>query len=427
MLDSLPRPVMVDSGVMTDPWQPDAPLGVAAFGGAVVGAVVGTAASDAPTTPRRDVATGDRDIATEEQQTPKMVNSGTDWTPLKPSALDEDHLSNVPTPPKMVWDERSVGTQQVEAGTQAEPDLLELGMATIASQETLPSSPRWPELGVAYFSGGATEPVKHMLPVPELPEMDVSSISSQSTEPVEHNPPVPELPELNVSSISSQSTEPVEHNPPVPELPELNVSSISSQSTEPVVAAIPEPEPIIPVEAVRELPEFSLSSLFTYSTEPVKAQLPEPEPLPTPVPVSVPLAKEVPIPQVGISTISSQHTEPVVPQLPEPMPEPEPVLIPEPEPMVKEVPLPELGMSLITSLHTKPIVPQLPEPVPEPEPSQLEISWLDPSFTVPVTPKTVEVPLNHFPLSLPCVLWKQNQSNSCHSKPLLHRFLPLLP
>ncbi|KAJ5536181.1 Anucleate primary sterigmata protein A [Penicillium frequentans] len=397
MLDSLPRPVMVDSGVMTDPWQPDAPLGVAAFGGAVVGAVVGTAASDAPTTPRRDVATGDRDIATEEQQTPKMVNSGTDWTPLKPSALDEDHLSNVPTPPKMVWDERSVGTQQVEAGTQAEPDLLELGMATIASQETLPSSPRWPELGVAYFSGGATEPVKHMLPVPELPEMDVSPISSQSTEPVEHNSPVPELPELNVSSISSQSTEPVEHNPPVPELPELNVSSISSQSTEPVVATIPEPEPIIPVEAVRELPEFSLSSLFTYSTEPVKAQLPEPEPLPTPVPVSVPLAKEVPIAQVGISTISSQHTEPVVPQLPEPMPEPEPVVIPEPEPMVKEVPLPELGMSLITSLHTKPIVPQLPEPVPEPEPSQLEISWLDPSFTVPVTPKTVEVPPQPLP------------------------------
>ncbi|KAJ5673110.1 hypothetical protein N7507_002237 [Penicillium longicatenatum] len=397
MLDSPSRPVMIDSGVMTDPWQPDAPVGVAAIGGAAVG----VAASDLPTTPRRDVATGDRELTTEEQQTPKMVSSGTEWTPRKPSALDDDHLSNVPTPPKMVWDERSVGTQQVEAGIQAEPDLPELGMAMIASQETLPSSPKWPQLGVAYFPGGATKPVEHILPVPEIPLLDVSTIASQSTEPVEHNPSVPELPELLVSSISSQSTEPVVatvSEPIIPvesvrELPELSLSSLFTYSTEPVKAQLSEPEPIIPVEPVRELPEISLSSLFTYSTEPVKAQLPEPEPISIPLPVD----EEMHISEVGMSSISSQHTEPVVPQLPEPIPEPEPVVIPEPEPMVKEVHLPELGMSLINSLHTEPTMPQLPEPVPEPEPSQLEISWLDPSFTEPVTPKVVEIPPHPIP------------------------------
>ncbi|KAJ5637194.1 hypothetical protein N7490_007073 [Penicillium lividum] len=380
MLESTPRPVMVDSGMMTDPWEPTAQVGVAAIGGAVVGATVGAAISDVPTTPKRD-AIGDRELTTEQPETPKLASSGTQWTPVKP-VVDGDHVSSVPTPPRTVWDERSAGTQQVEAGTQAEPELLELGMATISSQQTVPSLPKWPELGVAYFAAGATEPVKHTLPVPDLPELNISSVSSQFTQPLAHIPPVPELPEFNISSISSQFTEPLVHTPPAPELPELNVSSISSQSTEPVLATVPEPEPI-PVEPVRELPEFSLSSLFTYSTEPIQAQLPEPEPIPEPMPV--PIVEEVPIPEVGISSISSQHTEPIMPQLP------------EPEPVVKEISLPELGMSLITSLHTEPVVPQLPEPVPEPEPSQLGISWLDPSFTEPVTPKPVEVPPHPLP------------------------------
>ncbi|KAJ5947862.1 Anucleate primary sterigmata protein A [Penicillium verhagenii] len=406
MLDLPPRPVMVDSGVMTDPWEPSAQAGVAAIGGAAVGAVVGAVASDLPTTPKKNVTTGDREIAIEDQEASRLVSSGTQATPVKPSTINGDHLSNVSTPPNMVWDERSIGIQQVEAGTQAEPELVELGMATIASQETFPALPTWPELRVAYFSGGATEPVLHTIPVPELPELNVSLISSQctepmqhispapklpelnlsfiasqSTEPIEHIAPMPKFPELNFSSVASQYTEPVEHIAPVPELPEVNFSSISSQSTEPVVAKIPEPQPIIPVEPMRKLPEPSLSSLFSYSTEPVQPQLPEPQTTPEPVPI--PVAEEVPVPEVGMSSISSQHTEPIVPILPEP--------VPEPESVVKELSLPELGISLINSLHTEPIVARLPVPAPVPEPSQLEISWLDPSFTVPVTPKQVEV------------------------------------
>ena len=38
MLDLAPKPVMVDSGVMTDPWEPEAPVGAAVIGGAGIAA-----------------------------------------------------------------------------------------------------------------------------------------------------------------------------------------------------------------------------------------------------------------------------------------------------------------------------------------------------------------------------------------------------
>ncbi|KAJ5626724.1 hypothetical protein N7528_004151 [Penicillium herquei] len=417
-LDFVPRPVMVDSGMMTEPWEPT-PLanatliGEAALVGGAAAAAAGTVFANAPSTPKKDAIEETREIpAAEEQQTPKLVSSGTQWTPLKHSAAEGDHLSNVPTPPKMVWDERAVQIQQVEAGTQAEPELPELAMATITSQETLPTLPKWPEMGISYISGNVTEPVKH-------------------------EPPVPELPELNVSSISSQTTEPVRQVVPVPELPELNVSSISSQFTEPLAALIPEPEPIIPIEPVREIPELSLSSVFTYSTEPVQARLPEPKVIEVPVPV----IQEVPIPEVGVSSISSQTTEPIIPELPEPkvievpvpvveerpipevgissvssqttepiipeLPEPKVIEVPVPVPVVEEKPIPEVGMSSVSSQQTEPIVPELPKPQvievpvpvveekPIPEFGISSVSWQNTEPIVPElpAPKVIEVPV----------------------------------
>ncbi|KAJ5737592.1 Anucleate primary sterigmata protein A [Penicillium malachiteum] len=404
-LDFVPRPVMVDSGMMTEPWEPTAlasatVIGEAALVGGAAAAAASTVFANAPSTPKKDSIEESRGVpAAEEQQTPKLVSSGTQWTPLKHSAAaEDDHLSNVPTPPKMAWDERVVEIQQVEAGTQAEPELLELAMATITSQETLPTLPKWPEMGISYISGNVTVPVKHEPPVPEFPELNVSSISSQTTEPVRQVVPVPEFPKLNVSSISSQTTEPVRQVVPVPELPEVNVSSISSQFTEPLAAIIPEPEPVIPIEPVREIPELSLSSVFTsYSTEPVQARLPEPEPTP------VPVVEEVPIPEVGVSSISSQHTLPIIPELPEPK------VIEVPVPVVEERPIPEVGISSVSSQNTEPIVPELPEPtvieIPVPVPvveekpiPEVGMSYVSSQHTQPIVPElpkpqVIEVPV----------------------------------
>ncbi|CEJ60067.1 hypothetical protein PMG11_08657 [Penicillium brasilianum] len=380
MLDSLPKPIMVDSGMMTEPWEPSTPVAAVA-GAAVAGAAVAGAAgaavsalSETPTTPQRSV---DREISAEGEETPKLVSSGTQWTPLKPVTGDNDHLANVPTPPKMAWDERAVESQLVEASTQAEP--AEMGIATISSQETLPIAPSWPHLAVSYLPGGFTEPVKHELPAPEIPEMSFSSIESQSTEPVQ--------------------------------------------------AIISEPEPVVPIEPVRELPELTLSSHFIHFTEPIQAQLPESEPQPEPV-----------VAEMAVSAISSQHTEPL---RAEPAPAPEPIMIPAPipEPVlpdlsishldpaftepVKAVPapapepivipapvpepiLPDLSISLLEPAVTEPVdaepapAPEpiiIPAPVPEPIIPDLTISLLNPAFTEPVIPRVVEVP----PLPVPSI------------------------
>jgi len=335
MLDVPPKPVMVDSGVMTDPWEAAAPVNV-----------VGEAAlPEAPATPQRS-QTADRGIDPEARDTiPTLVSSGTQWTPLKPLAAEGGHPANVPTPPKMVWDERSVGSVgTTESGTQAEP--AEMGMATIFTQETVPEVPKFTELGISYVSGGMVEPVKHELHVPELPE--------------------------------------------------INISSISSQYTVPVVAEIPEPEPVIPVEPVRELPQLSLSSLFAHSTEPVPARFPEPEPIPEP-----PVVEEAPLPELGVSTIASQHTEPVEPQLPEPVPEPVPIVIPEPEP---EPVLPQLSISWLNPAFTQPVAPKPVElpPLPSPSLSTLRSIETHPVQYVPrVAPSMAEFGIQTDPVDEP--------------------------
>ncbi|KAJ5664982.1 uncharacterized protein N7477_007430 [Penicillium maclennaniae] len=431
--DSPLRPTTVDSGVMTEPWEPTIPV-----------AIIGEAAlPEAPSTPQRGL-TANRDIDAEAQETPKLVSSGTQWTPLKPSAIENDHLTNVPTPPKMAWDQRSVGSQGVEAGTQAEP--AEMGMATITTQETVPEVPTFTELGISYVSGGVVEPVKHEIHLPEpvivervvervreLPQPALSSLHTHhSIEPVLAVIPDPEpviveriverereLPQPALSSLHTHhSIEPVLADMFIPEpvvveriierereLPRPSLSSHHTHhSIEPVLATISVPEPVVVeriveriVERERDLPRPSLSSHFTHhSTEPIRATIPHPAPV-------IPVEPMREIPQLSLSSLFTHHsTEPVHARLPEPEPLPEP-------PVVEAAPLSSLGVSSIVSEHTEPVQPQLPEPVPVPEPvvveriverivereptlPQLSVSWLDPTFTHPVAPKKIELP-----------------------------------
>jgi hypothetical protein len=329
-LNDLPKPIMVDSGMMTEPWEPQTPT--ASHVPVPIPVTEEVIPKASPATPQRN-QTLDREIESEAEETPKLVSSGTQWTPLKGPAIDSDHLSNVPTPPKMAWDENSE-SQRVEAGTQA--SLPELDVAVIPSQETVPVLPSWPKLEVSYLPGDETVPVKH----------EVSE----------------------------------------PEVLEFRVSSISSQATEPVLATVPEPEPVI-VEPVKELPEISLSSLFTYSTEPIQARLPEPEPV-----LEVP---EVVLPELGLATLSTQHTEPVEPQHPEPAPVPEPIIIPAPlpEPVILDLGISMLNSASTEPIAPRLVEIPVPEPVPEPVIPELTISWLDPASTEPIAPRLIEVPV----------------------------------
>ncbi|KAJ5908266.1 hypothetical protein N7495_000948 [Penicillium taxi] len=358
--------IMVDSGMMTDPWEPTA----------------ASSLSDVPTTPKRDVVVDAKSLD-----------------------VDGDTLNNVPTPPKMAWD-RSMEYQQSEAGTQA--DATELSVAHVSCQESAPSAPKWPELNVSYLEGRETVPVKYERARPEL---DVSSISSQITNPImatkpepeplevsmistQHTAPimarVPELeptesPQLTLSSLLVHHTEPVHprftepgpiefphlamssllmhHTEPVHprftepgpiEFPQLTMSSLLMHHTEPVHPHSTEPEP----EIVRELSHMTLSSIFTHhATSPLQARFPEPE------------LKE--IPEFGLSSLSSQQTEPVTPHLPEP------VIAVEP---VREVP--QLAFSSVFTHSTAPVAPV--EPVREVP--QLAFSSVFTHSTAPVAP-----------------------------------------
>ncbi|KAF3395931.1 Anucleate primary sterigmata protein A [Penicillium rolfsii] len=394
-LDSLPKPLMVDSGMMTDPWEPSTP--VAAVASAAVAGAAGAAVSafsDGPTTPKRSV---DREITAEAEETPKQVSSGTQWTPLKPAMGDNDHLANVPTPPKMAWDERAVETQLVEASTQAEP--VEMGIAAISSQETLPTAPRWPALAISYLPASFTEPAKYEPPAPEIAELSFSSIASQTTEPVVPVEPVRELPELSLSSHFIHLTEPVlaQLTEPVVEevhIPELAVSTISSQHTEPVKAKpAPAPEPIIIPAPVPEpiIPEMSVVLLDPAFTVPVKAL---PAPAPEPIVITAPAPEPI-LPELSVSLLEPTITEPIKA---EPAPAPEPIIIPAPVP---EPVTPDLSISVLDTAFTVPVKatpappPEpivIPAPVPELVIPDLSISLLDPAFTEPVTPKVVMLP-----------------------------------
>ncbi|OJJ48246.1 hypothetical protein ASPZODRAFT_130204 [Penicilliopsis zonata CBS 506.65] len=418
MLDDLPppRPVMVDSGVMTEPWVAPMMAPVTTFYADAEEREAGPVDS-VPSTPKTAVTQEEEEEEEEEEEkeeqpqtprvrsTPKLVSSGTQWTPLRsPQGANEDHFSSVPTPPKMLWDEHAP-TEERELSTttpedNSEPPCLPQLDLSIITQETLPVPPTRPDLSISYLLGGATEPVEHQLPPPVLPELSVSSIHAQDTQPVVPQLPEPEplrFPTLDLSSVLPQYTVPVIARLPEPEpvvFPQLALSSLFSQATAPVIARLPEPEPVV-------FPQISLSSLYSQATAPVIARLPEPEPVVIPqlalsslfsqatAPVSIPPPLEpqpAPLPQLAFSSVYSQYTEPVAAEiirLERDLP------VPIPIPVEKEKELPELGVSSIQSQHTAPVEARLPEPIPSPP---LTLSMIPAQFTEPVVHRLPEAP-----------------------------------
>ncbi|CAI7646402.1 unnamed protein product [Penicillium glandicola] len=353
MLDAPPKPAMVDSGVMTEPWEPTPSISAGIIAGAA-GLAAGAALPHTLAAPQA-TQTADREIIEETK----------------------------------------------------EIDLPEMGLANVCSQETTPSAPKRPDLSVSYITAGATTPVKHELPTSEVPEMTISSISSQNTSPIQPTVVVPEpiikhvdvikyverepeVPELTFSSITTQSTSPVhatlavpepiikyvdviKHVEREPEVPELSVSSVAAQSTIPVQAiqaTIPKPEPIIKyvdvikhVEREREIPQLTLSFINNQSTVPVQATLAVPEPIIEYVDVIKHIERELEVPELTFSSITTQTTEPVKATIPEPAP---PVIqyVDVIKHVEREIEVPELTFSSITTQTTEPVKATIPEPAP---------------------------------------------------------------
>ncbi|KAJ5146041.1 Pleckstrin homology domain Mcp5-type [Penicillium bovifimosum] len=470
MLDIPPKPAMVDSGVMTEPWESTSPIGAGIVAGAA-GAAAGAAASH---------------VLATSQQSDEDINEETKATPLKHSSVDGDHLANVPTPPNMPWDDSSAQGQQQIANAQSV--LPEMGIADVHSQETTPRVPKMPDLSVSYMTGGITTPVKHVLPTPEVPEMTISSISSQISSPMQPTLAVPEpiikhvdvikyverepeVPELTFSSITTQTTAPVPATLAVPEpvvkyvdvikhverergVPELSFSPVTAQSTTPVQAikeTVPEPEPVVKyvdvikyVEREREIPELALSSINHICTSPVQATLAVPEPIIKHVDVIKHVEREREVPELTISSITTQSTPPAHATLAKPEPIIEYVDVIKHVEREREVP--ELAFSSITTESTAPVKATLPEPEPpviqyvdvikhverERDIPELTISCLDPAYTEPVVPKPLVVsapalslspvrsvqtnPVKSLPFAIPTVADLSTQTEATESK-----------
>ncbi|PYI14480.1 anucleate primary sterigmata protein A [Aspergillus violaceofuscus CBS 115571] len=379
VLDTVSRPLMVDSGMMTDPWEPAVPAAVTAVP-AIEETVNNVQLSSS------NPATSDAGTATEQEQAPELVHASTQWI--------------VP------------GSEAVIAETQRELEQpsaqLQLEVSSVSSEETIPSPPRRPHLDTAYAVGVTTEPSASVIPHP--PKVALSLISSASTEPIVASVPEPELayvPNVAMSTVSSQHTLPVVAALPEPapvvvvaehgtntEIVELTVSSVYSLDTEPV-AAIPKPTPVVEpvfiekrVEVQRELPPLTLSSIVAQQTEPVLAVVersvdPEPENI-------VEGAQEVELPELGVSSIFSQETEPILAVL-HASAEPELAVLGERE--VAEPKLPDLNLSVIASESTEPATPQLDE-APVVQAPEISLSGVRAVETIPVkhVPTAVVVP-----------------------------------
>ncbi|KAL4900197.1 anucleate primary sterigmata protein A [Aspergillus multicolor] len=292
-IESMRKPAMVDSGVMTDPWEPIPSL---------VSQTDDESTNSVPVTPTKPTMS-DAGTAMDMSDSPGLVCSSTQWTPMKSDAdLNGDQVLNVPTPPKMAWDGQNLDDQREINVPDTPTTQMELDVSTISSEETEPVAPSFQELSTAFYAGSTTEPLAATVRVPEVA---LSSISSQSNEPV--SPVVPALPtpEVALSSISSQSSEPVSPVIPALPLPEVALSSISTQSSEPVspvIPALPEPEPVY-------VPKMAFSQIAVQDTLPVLASLPEP----APVLSFSEQGTSTDMAEFSVSNISSQQTEPVEP------------------------------------------------------------------------------------------------------------------
>lgn len=308
--ESPSKPAMVDSGVMTGPWEPEP---------STVSHIDEENVRSAPATPKK-ATMSDAGTATEAVESPQLVSSGTQWTPMKPDAdLNGDQALNVPTPPKMAWDGQNADDQRDVEAPDTSRTPVELHVSSISSQETEPVAPSFPELSTSFFVGGTTEPTAALTPVP--PEVAMSSISSQTSEP--RSPVIPPLPEPEPAYV-----------------PDMAFSQLATADTLPVAAVLPEPkvEPVLSFSeqgTSTDVVEFSVSAISSEETEPL-------EPIAEPradVPVVEEAAPEPVLPQLSVSFSTPALTEPVAPEIPE-------VIAP---------PVPQLALSTVSAVHTPPI------------------------------------------------------------------------
>ncbi|UKZ47539.1 hypothetical protein TrVGV298_001760 [Trichoderma virens] len=346
----LPRVIMVDSGVMTDPIEfgPSLePLGHRISRGSLLS--VGEAArrprsmeSVIPNTDFRASAASWRSV----EDGP--AGSATYSRPASTIAYSDagaqydigEKLAQFPLPPSSL---------------PSEPDLIPI---------PVPAPPAVLNLSVIQSEDIEPREEQHQEPAPAAvpPTLSLTPMAFETVEPLAE-PEVP-APHLRLSAIVAEHLEP-EAEPDVPP-PDLTLSSIFAEGLE------PRAEPELPPA------ELTLSTIIGEGLEPVA----EPE-----IPPSSPLAidnqpveePELPAPVLSLSTIVAEDLEPKAePKAPLPELTLASILSEEVEPVIEEPVVPELTAAkaivpeeapvvVLQELSISPIVTEQVEPIAEPE------------------------------------------------------------
>ncbi|KAK7426731.1 hypothetical protein QQZ08_006767 [Neonectria magnoliae] len=278
----------------------------------------------------------------------------------------------------LIDNSRPVSMSYSDAGAQHDPE-MELKLALFPAPPKLsPILP--PTLTMSSIAFENVEPREEIVVPPTPPTLSFTFISNESIEPVAE-PEIP-LPNLSLTTIIAENLEPVAE-PEIPS-PDLSLTTIVAEHLEPVA------EPEIPP------PDLCLSSIAVHNLEPVA----EPETPPPDLSLSTIFAEglepqaelESPPPELSLSGIIAENFEPVAePEVPPPDLSMSVIFGENVEPVAEpEKPLPELSLTIISAEELKPVAdPETPlpkltlttvvaeqlEPVAEPETLVPELSF----------------------------------------------------
>ncbi|KAL1305776.1 hypothetical protein AAFC00_003943 [Neodothiora populina] len=279
------RPQMVDSSMMTEPWEPESSSSiVSSAAGAVGGAIAGVAGFALGKTVGDDA----EEEAVESNKAPEaeaalagvvsdpLEGSTKDLASSEPKALTEDMASrrreavaraNMGTPRAPLQKMADVVSQQTSPISPAPAAPSQLAFSSTTSAATEPVLPpkagqsQPAALGFATPSIAETEPVSPAVaPLPQVGRLAFATPSTAETEPI--SPPPQQLTPLGFATSTTAETEPVA---PVAATVPLAMSSMVIANTEPresEARAVAEPfnfstivaqqsEPVTPAEGLR--------------------------------------------------------------------------------------------------------------------------------------------------------------------------------
>jgi len=286
--ESTPKPAMVDSGMMTEPWAPEKEI------------IVQRVSADADSDDNNKVAGV---VAAAAGGTLAGVGLGRlskhddEAKREQPTAVEESSSDEIPagllTPASKKVRKDPFASAEALLPLRADPIVLH--QSAIVSQETEPIA--------------IPAPIEKFKPVVPFQQ---STIFSQETEPVAIPAPIekrtPAIP-FNQSNILSQETEPVLAlvEKPAPAVA-FHQSNIFSQETEPVSPPSAAAKTALPLATRIAHAPFQQSNIFSQETEPVSA--PNAESVVSAVPTAASSEHNKPQ-ELGFSTLSEQDFAPV--------------------------------------------------------------------------------------------------------------------